>query len=703
MKVRFSLRKKVIIAILFIVVMLTIVIVTVSYQVYSNTMDEHYRTQTMHVAKTAANTIESEVIKKYVDGVKDIYFENPSPEFSTDSEYEEYLAQYDGIKDEGYEEIYSLLEKIKMSNEVLSLYVVYMDKETKTCVYIVDADNTETACPAGTWDIIYEKNWDALENPENGFPAYITKTDEFGWLCSAGSVIMDENGEVIAHAMVDISMDQVMNDRHMYLLQLVAIMVVVTSILVALSVIVVNYVLVKPINDLANAAASYVADKEDGHKEGGDNTLQKLSIHTGDEIENLCGVLKQMGQDINNYIVNLTKVTAEKERIGAELSVATQIQADMLPSIFPAFPGRMEFDIYASMTPAKEVGGDFYDFFLVDGNHLAMVMADVSGKGVPAALFMVIAKTLIKNRVLMGGTPKEVLEFVNNQLCENNKAEMFVTVWLGIMEISTGKVIAANAGHEYPAIKKADGSFELLKDRHGFVLAGMEDTKYGDYEFEIRNGDYLYVYTDGVAEATNSSNELFGTERMLGALNKEKDADPETILKNVKQDIDSFVVEAPQFDDITMLCLKYYGEGRREKNFTKKIMIEAEVSKLKEVLDFINEQLEAKECSMKAQTQIDIVVEELFVNIAYYAYTPNVGTVEIQCEFEEGDTEVIITLKDQGIPYNPLEKEDPDITLSAQERQIGGLGIYMVKKSVDDMAYEYKDKQNIVSVRKKIK
>lgn len=249
----------------------------------------------------------------------------------------------------------------------------------------------------------------------------------------------------------------------------------------------------------------------------------------------------------------------EKERIGAELNVATQIQASMLPCVFPAFPEYKEFDIYASMDPAKEVGGDFYDFFLVDPDHLALVMADVSGKGVPAALFMMITKTLLKNAAQSGLGSGAVLETVNNQLLENNEAGMFVTVWLGIYEISTGKLTAANAGHEYPAIKRADSSFTLLKDKHGFVMGGMEDVTYREYDLELHAGDILFLYTDGVAEATSKEKELYGTARMLDALNQKENADAKELLLTVRADIDLFVGEAEQFDDITMLALKIKG------------------------------------------------------------------------------------------------------------------------------------------------
>ena len=285
----------------------------------------------------------------------------------------------------------------------------------------------------------------------------------------------------------------------------------------------------------------------------------RIQIRTGDEIEGLSESFGRMMDDITSYVSNLATVTAEKERIGAELNVATQIQANMLPRIFPPFPERKEFDIYATMTPAKEVGGDFYDFFLIDDDHLALVMADVSGKGVPAALFMVIAKTLIKNRTQMGGSPAEVLSDVNEQLCEGNEAELFVTVWLAIIEISTGKGIVANAGHEHPALKRQDGRFELVKYRHSPAVAVMEGIRFREHEFELRPGDCLYVYTDGVTEATNEDNELFGEERLIAALNRETGITQEKLLGNVKEEIDLFVADAPQFDDITMMGLVWNG------------------------------------------------------------------------------------------------------------------------------------------------
>ena len=259
-------------------------------------------------------------------------------------------------------------------------------------------------------------------------------------------------------------------------------------------------------------------------------------------------------------VVTQHEKDVKSARIESELNLASNIQADMLPNIYPAFPDRSEFDIYATMDPAKEVGGDFYDYFLIDHDHLCMVMADVSGKGVPAALFMMASKIILANNAMMGKSPAQILADTNAAICSNNREEMFVTVWLGILEISTGKLTAANAGHEYPVVKHADGRFELLKDQHGFVIGGMDGVKYKDYELMLEPGSKLFLYTDGVPEATDADKQLFGVDRMLDALNRNTDVAPEQILKNVRSDVDAFVKEAEQFDDLTMLCMEYRGE-----------------------------------------------------------------------------------------------------------------------------------------------
>lgn len=285
------------------------------------------------------------------------------------------------------------------------------------------------------------------------------------------------------------------------------------------------------------------------------------AYQTGDEIEVLAETFADVSAKTKEYVAQINRITAEKERISAELSLATRIQYAMLPHIFPPFPEKNEIDIYASMDPAKEVGGDFYDFFLIDDDHLAMVMADVSGKGVPAALFMMASKIILQSVAMLGGSPAEILTKTNQAICSNNQEEMFVTVWVGILEISTGKLTAANAGHEYPVIQRgSDGRFEIIKDKHGLVIGAMDGVSYREYELRLEPGSKLFLYTDGVPEATNAENELYGLERMLDALNTDRQADPQRVLHNVRASVDAFVKDATQFDDITMLCMEYKGK-----------------------------------------------------------------------------------------------------------------------------------------------
>ena len=317
-----------------------------------------------------------------------------------------------------------------------------------------------------------------------------------------------------------------------------------------------NHTLLRPLKLVSNEALRFSTENTMPDKKLGE------IIRNKDEIGALAYSVDDMEERIHDYVDNLTKITAEKERINTELSLATRIQADMLPNIYPAFPERKEFDIYASMDPAKEVGGDFYDFFLIDDDHLCMVMADVSGKGVPAALFMMASKIILSNNAMLGKSPAQILTDTNAAICSHNREEMFVTVWLGILEISTGKLVAANAGHEYPVLMQPDGKFELVKDKHDFVIGGMNGIRYKEYELVLQKGAKLFLYTDGVPEATNSENELFGLDRMLTALNESKDLPPERLLGQVKDAVNKFVNGAEQFDDLTMLGLEYKGDKK---------------------------------------------------------------------------------------------------------------------------------------------
>ena len=280
------------------------------------------------------------------------------------------------------------------------------------------------------------------------------------------------------------------------------------------------------------------------------------NISNFEEIEALGKSINTMETDMVNYMKNLKEVTAKQERFEAELSFAQDIQRSALPSTFPAFPDRKDVDIYASVNPAKEVGGDFYNFFFIDDDHLALVIGDVSDKGVPAALFMMISNLVIAERMHMGGTPSEIMEFANNHLMAYNKSEMFVTVWVGIVEISTGKVVCTNAGHEDPIIYRKGQGYEIFKEKHDLVAGAMRDVKYKDYEFTLNKGDKLFIYTDGLPEATNTETQMFTVDGAVEALNEIQNGSPKETVEYIANKVSFFVGEAPQFDDITLVCFE---------------------------------------------------------------------------------------------------------------------------------------------------
>ena len=499
--------------------------------------------------------------------------------------------------------------------------------------------------------------------------------------------LYDSKENVVAIIAADLSVEGLRNSLNSVINSLIASVVIIMVLTMIAYYFATKRLIITPIVKLHTATEEIVENL-------GNEEIIKIDINTNDEIELLANSFENMEIKLREYIKQNEAITAEKERIGTELELATRIQADMLPNIFPPFPERTDFDVFASMTPAKEVGGDFYDFFLIDDTHLAMVMADVSGKGVPAALFMMMSKILIKNAVNNGNNPAEALTTVNEQICANNREEMFVTVWLGIIDLETGLITATNAGHEKPIIKHKGGNFECLMDKHGFIIGGMSGIKYKSYEIQLQRGSKLFIYTDGLVEATNKDDELFGIERTLEALNKVKNEKPRDILQSVKLDVDEFVATAPKFDDLTMLCFEYFGSDNE-------ITFSTTFENVNTAIQFVSKKADMLPFSSKEKYQIEISVDEIVSNIVRYAYEDNEGEATVKVT-SDNDT-LTIQIIDYGIPYNPLEKEDPDVTLSADERGIGGYGIFIVKKVMDEIHYEYKDGKNILTLIKRVK
>ena len=532
----------------------------VGLYIYAGNLFDKFVNDTFELTGTArlvsVNFAEPENLAEEVMGIYRGLSEEARSGIGSDA-YHDCFEKVTDLRD--YQILYKILNDLTVLNDVDDVYYAVYDRDTSALIYVVDPDTRDGYIKGpGDWESVDEKElgiflgWDGTEIP---YYSYIGGKDP--WVCTVGAPVGDESGGARGYILADFTLDEMTHDMLAFLIRYISATIAVAAFMGFIIARLMERTTVKPINAIAKAAQSYVEDRRSGNTCA--EHFSSLPIRTGDEVEHLNLVMAQMEKDLSVYMEDLTRVTKKEERVRTELDMASKIQKGALPDSSPAFPDRKEFELYASMEPAKEIGGDFYDFFLVDDDHLCLVIADVSGKGVPAALFMMAVKIILADNAMMGKSPSEILYDSNNTICANNKLEMFVTVWVGILELSTGKLSAANAGHEYPALKKGDGAFAIFKDRHGFVLGGMEDVKYKDYEIRLAPGDKLFVYTDGVPEANDPDGNMFEVKRMIDALNKDPDAPPERILRAVRGEINIFEREAEQFDDLTMLCLEYKG------------------------------------------------------------------------------------------------------------------------------------------------
>ena len=534
LKFRTGLAVSIIGAIVLLFVLFGFLVSTLGYASFIGTFRNEYADSTYHMADTAAMMINGDHLDDYLAG--------------------EEVAEYLQTKD--------YLDACCRKMSVSLIYVIVVDtSDYGRFVSVFNAvDNTVDDSSYIEWELGYKRDttndeyrqkYKALYDQEALYETVyrMKPTDGQHPHVTTMVPVKDSSGSVAAILCIQRPVREIDEARQPYLRSIAVSTILLALISSVLAAVFIRRKLVDPIRRISDEATRFARENTKGEALGNISGIEELA--------SLAGSIDTMETDMVNYIENLTAFTAEKGRIMTELSLAARIQEDMLPSDFPAFPDRPEFDVYASMAPAREVGGDFYDFFLVDDDHLCLVMADVSGKGIPAALFMMMSKIILANNTMMGKTPAQILTETNIAICDHNREEMFVTVWLGILEISTGKLTAANAGHEYPVLKRRDGRFEILKDRHGFVIGGMDGLEYGEYEIRLQSGDKLFLYTDGVPEAMDADGGMFGTERMLTALNTVSDAAPEALLRNVRCAVDAFVNGEEQFDDLTMLCVEY--------------------------------------------------------------------------------------------------------------------------------------------------
>ena len=451
-------------------------------------------------------------------------------------------------KDSYYDDMSEYLQSVQEYTGAAYIYIG-VPYEDKTIRYIYDSGSEMGFVDpiAAPFDEIWRAYTEGVK-PES----YLVRKSKYGFLTSSCLPVRDSEGDVAALLFVDTDMEEILSTLRSYIINTGIIVVILLVIFCVLNWYFLNRSLIHPLLAIRKHVMDFASS-------GVKNDHSLDGIRTGDEMEELAKAVNKMEDDLVAYIEDIRAITAEKERIGTELELAKKIQMSQLPMVFPAFPERDELDIYAFTKPAKEVGGDFYDFFFIDDDHFGMMIADVSGKGIPASLFMMVSKALIKSRLRGGESPGVTLSHVNNQLLDGAETDMFVTVWLAVVEISTGRGIVSNAGHEHPAIRRKDGVYEYSVYRHSPPVGSMSDIVFKEHEFELKPGDSIFVYTDGVTEATSAELELFGEHRLLEALNREPGSLPKKATANVMENIDQFVGDAEQFDDITMLAFLYRG------------------------------------------------------------------------------------------------------------------------------------------------
>ena len=562
MKKKTSLKTKTFRVILVVSLILNLLGSVAGLALYGYSSLHNYKNESRHLINYTLLLEDTEYLEKIFRDTRKVY--EGMPEDVRKDPYEQAFVEecYPLLSDDFFK-ARDILVKCREGAEQKNVSYMFTDPENDAIVYVVDGDSEEWAYLPGQWINGDLKHISDIE--KSSWRLHITHADEYGWVGTDYAALYDSDGNQMGYAVMDLDLNDFLGHIFRFLGMLLPVAVILVLLLAFLSSGLLRKHIISHLTALASAAREYTSRDKVEQPDDAPYVFESLGIYTSDELEDLWLSMSEMETDVRDTLIRLRQITAEQERLGAELSIANEIQEGTLPKDFPAFPDRTEFDIYASMKPAREVGGDLYDFFLVDEDHLAMVIADVSGKGVSAALFMVIAKTLIKNQTQQGAQdPAEVFTHVNAKLMEVNKARMFVTAWLGILTISTGEIVYVDAGHEYPAIRRKGGEFTIEKDVHGAPLAFRKKMKFKLGTFTLNPGDTIYVYTDGVPEAADGKDELFGRERMLEVLNREPDADPQTIDQHMHEAIAEFVQDAPQFDDTTMLCMKYLGKKSDE-------------------------------------------------------------------------------------------------------------------------------------------
>ena len=553
-----SLKQKVFLLILSVSILLFLTVNGMNFTI--NCMDtmQSYKRESASDLRFAVSLIDVDYLEKIYSGVREVY-DNTPDEIKGNPFSEDYRVLLEKFVDDDFWAAREVLVKCKEQTGLDSVSFLMVDEEKERVIFVIDGYEMSGAYLPGQW--LSEEITD-IDTPDeirkivdSDIKMYFDHGEVNGWIATNYVEIRDSNGNLLGYAAGDININDFVGRMErslvVYFISLVILILIMMHIISGY----LQRRIIEPVNKLAKTAQDYTKrDKATQEEEKVEEYFSELGLSTGDEIETLWNSLSDMEKDMNDTMHRIREMAAEKEKVEAELSVATKIQAGMLPKKFPAFPGREEFEVYASMDPAKEVGGDLYDFFLIDNDHLCLVIGDVSGKGVPASLFMVVAITAIRNIARTVKSIPEIMQRVNYQMCKNNEESLFVTVWLGIYNIPEKKLKFSNAGHEYPAIYRASKkAYELYHTDHDIPMGIMEDIDFTEDEITLEKGDKLFLYTDGVPEATRGDDAQFDTNRMLKCLNDNADKDGKGTLEAMEGAVNEFIEGAPQFDDLTML------------------------------------------------------------------------------------------------------------------------------------------------------
>ena len=555
---RNSLKKSAFNMAMIISLLLMAAVFIIDYAAFSRNVDEYYQTVGITITQMTADTLDLDSVRQLSDTALAAY---------EDSGYEGVKPEEGSRAEElpEYKQLVHTLRVLRDDSGIKYLTLIAADPERGNYIYVADADadpgtGNHFRLPGEIFKMTPEEQAALKQDPEV-FPGCDEGVDYEGTnLFSAGAPVLSASQDIVVFAVADVEAEDLRAMVWSYIFRVLPLLFVVSVVLALFNVYMTTRFIVDPVEDMAKAAGEYVNYRREG---GGKQTdfFQRFTWREGgNEIDDLKASMNRMERELNSYIDNLALSAEENARIRTELSVARQIQEDILPSVFPPFPDRKDISLYATMEPAKEVGGDFYDILLLDDDHLALDVADVSGKGVPAALFMMISKSLINSTLRRGRSPAWTISYVNNLLTENNREDMFVTVWLAVIELSTGRMTYVNAGHEN-TILFHDGEWEMRTEVHDFIVGGVEDTHYNNREFTLSPGDIIFQYTDGLTEAINSEEEIFGDERLMDACKKADRKDPEAFLQDIRKAVHEFTGETEQFDDITMLCYIYQESG----------------------------------------------------------------------------------------------------------------------------------------------